>query len=134
MYPYFALIIYNRNAGYNPLSRHLEINMPFGLQPIHLILIVIVALLIFGPSLLPELGRILGKTIGELRHIARETTREAKDGSKIPVAKSSPDPSNSSPDISIASHSGQSKNCALCGTANPPQANYCNRCGIILPR
>jgi sec-independent protein translocase protein TatA len=34
--------------------------MPFGIQPMHLLMIGIVALIIFGPSRLPELGRGLG--------------------------------------------------------------------------
>ncbi|MEW5721109.1 MAG: twin-arginine translocase TatA/TatE family subunit, partial [Chloroflexota bacterium] len=39
--------------------------MPFGLQPTHLLIIVVVALLIFGPSRLPEIGKAMGKTIRE---------------------------------------------------------------------
>ena len=31
--------------------------MPFGLQPLHLLVIAIVALLIFGPKRLPEVGK-----------------------------------------------------------------------------
>jgi len=37
--------------------------MPFGLQPTHLIIIAVVALIIFGPSRLPEIGRAFGKTL-----------------------------------------------------------------------
>ncbi len=39
----------------------------FGLQPTHLIIILVVALLIFGPSRLPEIGKSLGKTIREFQ-------------------------------------------------------------------
>ena len=41
--------------------------MPFGLQPTHLIVILVVALLIFGPSRLPEIGKAMGKTIREFQ-------------------------------------------------------------------
>ncbi len=44
----------------------------FGLQPIHLILILIIALVIFGPSRLPELGRSLGDSINEFRRATKE--------------------------------------------------------------
>ena len=47
----------------------------FGLQPTHLIIILVVALLIFGPSRLPEIGKALGKTINEFRNVSKETTQ-----------------------------------------------------------
>lgn len=50
--------------------------MPFGLQPTHLILILVVALLIFGPARLPEIGRSFGKMLGEFKSAANEVTRE----------------------------------------------------------
>jgi sec-independent protein translocase protein TatA len=46
----------------------------FGLQPTHLILIIIVALIIFGPQRLPELGRSLGKSINEFKNASKELT------------------------------------------------------------
>ncbi len=51
----------------------------FGLQPIHLVLVLIIALIIFGPSRLPELGGALGKSISEFKN----STKEALD----PVTK-----------------------------------------------
>jgi sec-independent protein translocase protein TatA len=36
-------------------------------QPMHLILILIIALIIFGPGKLPELGKGLGKSIREFK-------------------------------------------------------------------
>ncbi len=57
--------------------------MPFGLQPIHIIIIVAVALIIFGPSKLPEMGRSLGKAITEFRR----GTQEMAEGFKEEVIK-----------------------------------------------
>jgi sec-independent protein translocase protein TatA len=37
------------------------------LQPTHLILVVVVALLVLGPSKLPQLGASIGKSLRELR-------------------------------------------------------------------
>ena len=37
------------------------------LQPMHLLLIVVIALFIFGPNKLPQLGASIGKSIRELR-------------------------------------------------------------------
>jgi len=53
--------------------------MPFGLQPWHLLVIAIVALVIFGPSRLPELGRSLGKSITEFRKGMQEMTEGMKE-------------------------------------------------------
>jgi sec-independent protein translocase protein TatA len=49
-----------------------------GIQPIHLILILIIALVIFGPSRLPELGRSLGKSITEFKQATSDMTDPVK--------------------------------------------------------
>lgn len=57
----------------------------FGLQPTHLILILIVALIIFGPSRLPEIGRALGKAINEFRTASREMTEAVREEAQKPA-------------------------------------------------
>lgn len=49
--------------------------MPFGLQPTHLIIILVVALLIFGPSRLPEIGRSFGRMLKEFQSATKEATQ-----------------------------------------------------------
>ncbi len=49
-----------------------------GLQPMHLILIVAIVVIVFGPSKLPELGSSLGKGIREFKRSTEEIT-EIKD-------------------------------------------------------
>lgn len=50
--------------------------------PVHLVIILVVALLIFGPKRLPEIGSGLGKTIKEFRksmsEIQQDVSLEAK--------------------------------------------------------
>ncbi|HTP24512.1 MAG TPA: twin-arginine translocase TatA/TatE family subunit [Anaeromyxobacteraceae bacterium] len=41
-------------------------------RPTHLILILVVALVLFGPSKLPELGSVLGKTIKDFKKALNE--------------------------------------------------------------
>ncbi|HET8593550.1 MAG TPA: twin-arginine translocase TatA/TatE family subunit [Solirubrobacterales bacterium] len=41
--------------------------MPFNIGPLELIVVLIIALIVFGPKRLPELGRSLGKGIREFR-------------------------------------------------------------------
>jgi twin arginine-targeting protein translocase TatB len=43
---------------------------PIGIQ--ELVLILIIALVFFGPKRLPELGRSLGKTLAEFRRASNE--------------------------------------------------------------
>ncbi|MFZ0214661.1 MAG: twin-arginine translocase TatA/TatE family subunit [Candidatus Dormiibacterota bacterium] len=41
--------------------------MPFGFHPAYLIILLAIALIIFGPSRLPQLGGAIGKTMKEFR-------------------------------------------------------------------
>jgi len=54
--------------------------MPFGNIGIGgLILILIIALIIFGPSKLPELGRAFGRTLSEFKTATRELVNGDKE-------------------------------------------------------
>lgn len=48
----------------------------FGLGPAEVILVLIIALIVFGPGRLPEVGQALGKSIREFREASSEITRE----------------------------------------------------------
>lgn len=50
-----------------------------------LILILIIALIIFGPKKLPEMGRAMGQTLKEFKKSTRELTSDL-DGDKKPNA------------------------------------------------
>ncbi len=50
----------------------------FGLQPWHLIAILGIALIVFGPSRLPEIGKTLAKTVNEFRDATTQTRDEMK--------------------------------------------------------
>jgi sec-independent protein translocase protein TatA len=49
------------------------------LQPTHLILVLGIALIFFGPKKLPELGRGLGESIRGFRDAMRQNHEEPKD-------------------------------------------------------
>lgn len=49
------------------------------LQPSHLLIILVVALFIFGPKKLPELGQGLGKGIRSFRDSMKAVTEEPKE-------------------------------------------------------
>ena len=46
-----------------------------GIGPLELVLILVVALLVFGPDKLPEIGAKLGKGVRELRQLSREISQ-----------------------------------------------------------
>ncbi len=62
-------------------------------QPMHMIIILAIALIIFGPGKLPELGANLGKSIKEFKKAMSEGSKaidvaaEAKGKSKEPETK-----------------------------------------------
>ncbi|MGJ3521799.1 twin-arginine translocase TatA/TatE family subunit [Nitratidesulfovibrio sp. D1] len=51
-------------------------------QPMHLLVVGIVALFVFGPDKLPQLGRTLGKAVRELRGAMNEPDEITKDNTK----------------------------------------------------
>jgi len=57
------------------------------MQPMHLILILLIVLIIFGPGKLPELGAGLGKSISEFKKAMKET-QDTKVSEKIEEKKS----------------------------------------------
>jgi len=48
-----------------------------------IVVIMLLALLVFGPKKLPEIGRTLGKTIRELRKAAREFSSSVEEMTSI---------------------------------------------------
>ena len=110
--------------------------MPFGLQPIHLAVIVVVALVIFGPKRLPQLGRWIGRTFTEFRKGAREMT----DGIREETTRSRPEntptgrPENASSGTSPQyPETATGPFCTRCGAPNAVDARFCNKCGAQLP-
>lgn len=45
----------------------------FGLGPTELVILVIVALVIFGPSRLPKIGQMVGESVGNFRKVKDST-------------------------------------------------------------
>ncbi len=119
---------------------HLEVNMPFGLQPWHIIAIAVAALIIFGPKRLPEIGHGLGKALNEFRRGTKEMTdsfrdeMRSSDQPQTPV-QSMPQPvpmqTISQPVQAPTLDSGNF--CVHCGAPNPAEARFCNKCGTQLP-
>src|SRR5271157_3910690 len=116
--------------------------MPFGIQPIHIVIIVIVALIIFGPRRLPEVGRWVGRSITEFRKGSQEMTSALREGmnesqqaedQKNTIAKPAPTQSVPVNNISPTNLPADGKFCMKCGAPNPEEALFCNKCGNPFP-
>lgn len=88
--------------------------MPFGLQPTHLIIILVVALLIFGPSRLPEIGRSFGTMLREFGN----ATKGAADGFTHEVAPAS-----------MRKEEALTVPCKTCAKSILPGMKFCPECG-----
>lgn len=58
--------------------------MPFNVGPGELLVILIVALLLFGPKKLPELGKALGEGINSFKRALNSPTGETKVEQPLP--------------------------------------------------
>ncbi len=99
----------------------------FGLQPWHLIAIVVVALVIFGPSRLPELGRGLGKALVEFR----AGTRDMTEGFREMAGMTGQETPATAP-LQAQPHEAAGSVCGRCGAANLAGAQFCGQCGAPL--
>src|SRR5512136_2662601 len=101
-----------------------EAHMPFGRQPLHIVVVVVVALIIFGPSRLPEIGRGLGKSLAEFRKGTKEMTDSFREEVTKPAGEATPSATASSSEPQAAGGNF----CIKCGAPNPTDARFCNKC------
>ena len=96
--------------------------MPFGLQPTHLIIILVVALLIFGPSRLPEIGKAVGKTIREFQSGIKEASQGFSEEVKTDTTKTDATKADTT-------ESEAKSVCKSCGKPIQAGAKFCPECG-----
>ncbi len=95
-----------------------------GIHRTELIVVAFVALLIFGPKRLPEIGRYIGKTLTEFRAGTQELSQSFREEiNQTPPARPQP----------AATASQDASNfCTQCGKPNSPEARFCGNCGTPL--
>lgn len=71
------------------------------LGPSELLLVMVVALLVLGPSRLPDAARQVGRALGEFRRVTsgfQSEVRDAMTTTQPPAAQPTPDPDSPLPD------------------------------------
>ena len=71
--------------------------MPFGIGPLELIVVLVIALLVLGPGKLPDVGAALGKSIREFRKAASDVEDAARLDAPPPAAPAPSAPVASAP-------------------------------------
>ncbi len=87
------------------------------LQPTHLILILVIVLIVFGPGKLPEIGGSLGKSLSEFKRSMSGGSQEDPSGTTATTELQSPARANL---------------CPSCQTENPNGNQFCGKCGAKL--
>jgi sec-independent protein translocase protein TatA len=67
------------------------------LQPTHLLIILIVALVVLGPKRLPEAGRSLGRSLRDFKDALNTSHEEPPEPPPIATAAQTPDPAPHDP-------------------------------------
>ena len=113
------------------------------LQPGHLIVILVIVLLIFGPGKLPELGRAMGDGLRELKKATGG--KDHKDAALAPASTTAtavaPPPASSAPVAPISSTTVTpigtaptmaTRACPSCRGAVPVGDKFCGNCGATI--
>jgi sec-independent protein translocase protein TatA len=103
------------------------------LQPAHLIVILVIVLLIFGPGKLPELGRAMGDGLRELKKATggEEHKDAATTAATITTVVPAGPPSPVVTPINVAP-SMASRACPSCRGAVPVGDKFCGNCGATV--
>jgi sec-independent protein translocase protein TatA len=89
----------------------------FGDHWVYIVIVLLVALVVFGPKRLPELGQSLGKALNEFRRATQSAGEEVK--SVTSLGQPTTTPSNETPAPSAAAPEVPSEASAA-GRSDPP--------------
>jgi sec-independent protein translocase protein TatA len=100
------------------------------LQPGHLIVILVIVLLIFGPGKLPELGKAMGDGLRELKK-ATGGEEQPKDSGTVAASTTAvaPPPANGA---TVTSISAATRVCPSCRGAVRADDKFCGNCGATM--
>lgn len=91
--------------------------MPFNLGAPELILVLVIALIVFGPGKLPEIGGAIGKSFREFRRASSELTEELTRESHA---------------LKQSASLESARTCPKCAARAERGAKFCGGCGADL--
>jgi sec-independent protein translocase protein TatA len=104
------------------------------LQPGHLIVVLVIVLLIFGPGKLPELGKAVGDGLRELKKATGDA--EAKDAGTAAATTTTTTTTAPAAPVAVATTAAAPANgavttrpCSRCNAAVPVSDKFCGVCG-----
>jgi len=95
------------------------------LQPWHLIVILVIVLVVFGPGKLPELGKAMGEGIKELKKAT--SGEDEKDAATTAATTTAPTAGSVTP-ITAA----PTRVCPSCRGTVPVGDKFCGNCGSLM--
>jgi sec-independent protein translocase protein TatA len=99
------------------------------LQPGHLIVILVIVLLIFGPGKLPELGKAVGDGLRELKKATGNEESKDKDKDKDAGIAAASTPTTTLVTPITAAPTMVTRACPTCRGAVPIGDKFCGHCG-----
>lgn len=93
------------------------------LQPWHVIVILVIVLVIFGPGKLPMLGKAVGETMKDFKKAVNDDQKPETPVAAAPAA----------PAASPAAPAPATRECASCHKPVPVSDRFCGTCGAAQP-
>jgi sec-independent protein translocase protein TatA len=99
------------------------------LQPWHVIVILVIVLVIFGPGKLPQLGKAVGETMKDFKKAVSDDAKPEGSATEAPAAAAAP----ASPTARVVASAPSMRDCATCHKPVPVNDRFCGACGAVQP-
>jgi sec-independent protein translocase protein TatA len=92
------------------------------LQPWHVIVILVIVLVVFGPGKLPMLGKAVGETMKDFKKAVSDDSKPEETPATAPEAAAA-----------VAAPATATRDCATCHKPVPVNDRFCGACGAAQP-